>query len=456
MRKIRILLALLVVLALSVNLAACSGAPASEAPAETPAADTAEDAPAEEAPAEGTEIRYFTWTQEQEAGMSASIEAFEAQSANGVTVDMQISPWDQYWQKMQTEIAGGNAADVFMNQTWYFTTLQESGAAAPLNDWIERDGVSLEAHNQNVVNIYTDQNDGLLYAMPQDWDAICIIYNKDMFDEYGLPYPDDTLEWNPTDGGSFVELAQQLTVDTNGNNATSADFDSANVDTYGFMVQNNSNTFYWNFMKMNGSEILDYGSPEAIETVSFFQDLMYKYNVAPQIASVQSMGPDEMFATGNIGMYTNGNWALTTLENTCDFDWQVAVLPKGPEGLSTLVNGIGQSVYAKGDNQEAAWEFVKWLGGEQSQEILATTGTVFPSTNTYWDDYIAYWTEKGVDISPYQTMFDTAETYTAPLVPNWNEKTASVTKNFDLAFTNRSTAEEAAAAIVADFEALGE
>lgn len=443
-----------ILLSLCLALGACSSGQQGTPSAGT---DSSNPTPTDSAPApdagEKSSIRYFTWTEEQVDGINATIEAFNKENPN-ITVDLQIAPWDQYWTKMQTEIAGGTCADVFMNQTFYFKTLQTSKAAEPLTPLMERDSFSVEGHNQKVVDLYSE--DGVLYAMPQDWDCECIVYNKDLFDKYGVPYPDDTLEWNPTDGGSFLKLAQQMTVDSNGKNALDPAFDASKTSSYGFIVQNSNNACYWNFMAMNGGDVDKYDDPKTVESLQFLQDLMYKYNVAPQIASVQSMGADSMFATGNIAMYTVGNWILSTLEKTCDFDWQVAVLPKGPENRSTLVNGIGQSVYSGGKNKEAAWQFVKWLGDEKSQEILGSTGTVFPSRNAYWDDYIGFWSEKGVDISPFQEMFDTSVTYIAPLVPHWNEKSASITKNFDLVFMNKMSAEEAGKAIAADYAALGD
>lgn len=440
------------VLLVSSMLAACGPKDASESgPEDQDTSQTAsEESTGSEKDIEGS-IRYFTWTEEQVDGINESIQAFNKEYPN-IKVDLQTAPWDQYWSKMQTEIAGGTCADVFMNQTWYFKTLQESGAAEPLTPLIERDGYSMEGHNQKVIDIYTEAD--TLYAMPQDWDCECIVYNKDLFDKYDVPYPDETLQWNPTDGGSFLELAQKMTIDKNGKNVTEEGFDPDNIVSYGFLVQNSNNACYWNFIAMNGGDVNKYDDPKTVEAMQFLQDLMFKYKVAPQMASVQSMGADAMFASGNVAMYTTGNWVLSTLGKTCGFDWQTALLPEGPEGRCTLVNGIGQSVYSKSKNKEAAWEFVKWLGSDGHQEIMGSTGTVFPSKNDYWDNYIDYWSGKGVDASPFREMFDVAEVYTAPMVPHWNEKNAAITKNVDLLLMDKINAQEMGDAIAAEYAKL--
>lgn len=393
-------------------------------------------------------IRYFTWTEEQVDGINKSIEAFNKEYPN-IKVDLQTAPWDQYWSKIQTEIAGGTCADVFMNQTWWFKVLQESGAAEPLTPLIERDNYSMNGHNQRVIDIYTE--DDILYAMPQDWDCECIVYNKDLFDKYGVEYPDESLNWNPTDGGSFLELAQKMTIDKNGKNITEEGFDPDNIVSYGFLVQNSNNACYWNFIAMNGGDIDKYDDPKTEEAMQFLQDLMFKYKVAPQLASVQSMGADTMFASGNVAMYTTGNWVLSTLGKTCNFDWQTTLLPEGPQGRHTLVNGIGQSVYSGSENKEAAWTFVKWLGSDKHEEIMGNTGTVFPSREDYWDNYIDYWSGQGADVSPFKKMFDVATVYTAPMVEHWNEKNAAITKNIDLLFMNKINAQEMGDAIAEEY-----
>ena len=396
-----------------------------------------------------TNIRYFTWTQEQEPGDRITLGEFQKENPN-ISVDLQILPWDQYWQKIQTEIAGSATADVFMNQTWYFKTLQAAKSAEPLDAYIARDNIDMSKHNQRVVQIYTDN--GKLYAMPQDWDCICIVYNKDLFDKYGVPYPDDKLDWNPVDGGSFIKLAQRMTRDSNGNDATSPNFNPDNAVSWGYLIMNSNNQCYWNFIRMNGGDILDFANPKTVEAVQFLQDIMYKYHVAPAYSTVQApVG----FNTGTIAMYTDGNWDLNPLFDTCNFNWGVTVLPKGPNGTrSTIVNGIGQSIYSQGKNKEAAWQLVKWFGSDKNQKILASTGTVFTSLD-FWQDFIGYWNNKGRDISAFLTMFKTSDTYIAPMVPNWNEKNDSITKNLDLVFMNKQSAKQAGDNIKADFAKIG-
>ena len=71
-----------------------------------------------------------------------------------------------------------------------------------------------------------------------------IYYNKDLFDEAGLDYPpaaygEPYADGDPWDMDKVAELAMLLTVDANGNDATSPDFDRDNIVQWGFHQQFN-------------------------------------------------------------------------------------------------------------------------------------------------------------------------------------------------------------------------
>jgi len=71
-------------------------------------------------------------------------------------------------------------------------------------------------------------------------------------------------------------------------------------------------------------------------------------------------------------------------------DADVAPMPAGPDGKrATTINGLSNSIYAKTKHPEAAWEWVKYLGGKEANEVQAKTGTVIPAYNGLADTWIA-------------------------------------------------------------------
>ncbi|WP_054706997.1 extracellular solute-binding protein [Bacillus sp. JCM 19041] len=69
-----------------------------------------------------------------------------------------------------------------------------------------------------------------IYALPKDVGPFGYAFNKDLFDEAGVEYPnpDDPYDWN-----EYIEVATKLTLDVDGNNADHPDFDQKSIAQYG-------------------------------------------------------------------------------------------------------------------------------------------------------------------------------------------------------------------------------
>jgi multiple sugar transport system substrate-binding protein len=110
---------------------------------------------------------------------------------------------------------------------------------APL---IASTGYTSTGVDQSLVDFFNSLgNPGTTVGLPFAVYPSCILYNKDLFDEAGLAYPPtkvgDQYEGKPWDLDALRELAMKLTVDANGNDATSADFDPDNIVQWGFDSQ---------------------------------------------------------------------------------------------------------------------------------------------------------------------------------------------------------------------------
>ena len=68
--------------------------------------------------------------------------------------------------------------------------------------------------------------------MPKDKDTVCLVYNREMFDNAGLAYPDDSWTWDV------------LT------EASAAIYDK--TGKYGFMAYADEQLGYWNFVYQAG------------------------------------------------------------------------------------------------------------------------------------------------------------------------------------------------------------
>ena len=71
------------------------------------------------------------------------------------------------------------------------------------------DTIDLNNYYEGIVKLY--QSNGKQYCVPKDIDTIALWYNKTIFDEMGVDYPDDTWTWQ-----DFSDAAAKLTNDVTG------------------------------------------------------------------------------------------------------------------------------------------------------------------------------------------------------------------------------------------------
>lgn len=169
-----------------------------------------------------------------------------------------------------------------------------------------------------------------------------MFFNKDLFDEANLPYPPtkvgDLYEGKPWDFAAVRELAMKLTVDANGNDATSAEFDPANVVQWGFDVQYHDDSIRAETAIFGaGSPVADDGTTAQIPAyidagAKWFNDGVWKDYFIPndnQVASALLNAGGE-FASGNLAMNEGHTWFTCCITPTAPakpFNFGFAIAP---------------------------------------------------------------------------------------------------------------------------------
>ncbi len=169
-----------------------------------------------------------------------------------------------------------------------------------------------------------------------------LFYNKELFDEAKLPYPPtkigDTYQGKPWDFDALRELGQKLTVDKNGNDATSASFDPANIVQWGFDVQYHDGSARAETSIFGaGSPVADDGKTAQIPDYiangeKWFNDGIWKYHFIPNANQVASalLNAGGEFASGNLAMNAGHTWFTCCVAPTApakQFKFGFAALP---------------------------------------------------------------------------------------------------------------------------------
>lgn len=402
-------------------------------------------------------LRYMVWDPNEEVGYTKSIKEFEKLHPN-IKVTVEQYSWSDYWHKLLTEMAAGDAPDVFWDHVSYFPQLVSSGELLNLSPYIQKDNVKLSGYYKSLVNQY--QYKGNYYGLPKDWDTIALLYNKTEFEKLGIQMPKN-LTWNPQNGGSFLQLAEKLTIDKNGKNATQPGFNPKQIKQYGYLSWNKSQEGYLNFIAENGGKFLDkkfgtklqYDSPNAVQALQFMQNLIYKYHVSPPGSQTEGATSDQtFFDSGKVAMTIEGDWMLAPIAKGANFKIGVAELPIGPAGRVSVMNGLSDAIYAHTKHPKQAWELVKWLAGKKSENLLTSGGWVWSPRPSQDNNFIAYWKKKGINVTPFMNEAK-GQTVSYPITYGWNEAYTKIHNTMNLMYLNQLSAQQAAEEAVKEADA---
>ncbi|PJI91864.1 multiple sugar transport system substrate-binding protein [Yoonia maricola] len=315
-----------------------------------------------------TEISFALWGSPQEAAVWASIaEAFEAAHPD-ITVNIEVSDWDGYWEKLRVQVAGGTPPDVFAMDAPLYPDWQLRNVLLDLQPYIDADPSVLDGVFPVTLEAY--QTDTGLFGVPRDFQTIVLYYNKDMFDAAGVDYPDDSWTWD-----DFRTAAAALTLDKDGDGTT---------DQWGAWAEVYDMEPFWGpVIWSHGGEVVDpasgqtlINSPEAMAGFEFIQQVWLEDQSMPTEEQLSQYGWDGLLS-GIAAMGFSGHWSVPEYaEAGLNFD--VAPVPMGPAGRVTGVNSAGFVISSDTEAPDAAWEFVKYAISEEGQSQLANIGLAVP------------------------------------------------------------------------------
>ncbi|PAE41316.1 ABC transporter substrate-binding protein [Bacillus sp. 7884-1] len=336
------------------------------------------------------EITYGFWDKKQVPAIEEIIKLFNEKNPN-INVKIELTPYGQYFQKLETAATGGALPDVMWMNGAHVEQYAEGKVILPLSDLAKEDNYSLDNYPESLIELYTV--DGKLYGIPKDFDTTGLWYNKKIFDEAGVPYPDDTWDWN-----QLKEAAKKLTNKDKG--------------IWGYAAVMGNQGGYYDFIWQNGGYIISddrksvgFEQPEAIEALEYNISFI-KEGLSPTQAQMTETAASELFTSGKVAMMFDGPWMVPDYKKNPDLD--VAVVPKGKQ-RAVAIHGLSNVIAANTEHKDAAWEFVQFLGSKEAAEVFAKTGTVIPAFNGTQDAWV-----QAVPTLNLQAYIDGVE-YSVPL-----------------------------------------
>jgi multiple sugar transport system substrate-binding protein len=315
------------------------------------------------------EITYGFWDKKQVTAIDEVIKLFNEKYPD-IKVKTEITPYGQYFQKLETAATGAALPDVMWMNGAHVEKYAEGKVILPLTDLAKKESYGLDNYPKSLIDLYTVK--GEIFGIPKDFDTTGLWYNKKIFDEAGVPYPDDTWDWN-----KLKEVAKKLTNKDKG--------------IWGFAATMGNQGGYYDFIWQNGGYIISddgksvgFDQPEAIDALNYNISFI-KEGLSPTQAQMTETAASELFSSGKVAMMFDGPWMVQEYKNNPDIN--VAVVPKGKQ-RAVAIHGLANVIAANTKHKDASWKFVQFLGSKEAADIFAKTGTVIPAYNDTQDAWI--------------------------------------------------------------------
>lgn len=298
-------------------------------------------------------------------------------------VDVQLEAVPQeYGTKLLAQFAAGDAPDVFQTGDGDVSKFQRLGAVENLDPYISGE----VGDNPLDMGVFFPgvaafgQIEGSTYYLTKDYSPLVIYYNKDHFDEAGLEYP--TSDWTLED---MLNTAMLLTLDGDGNNAASEDFDSGDIERWGLQIPDAWGDPLWlrgilPLIYANGGTLVSedgmttdghMNGEKTVAALEWYVSLFQDHFVAPSREDVAAFAGVDMFQSGLVSILWNGRWPLKDFIANPDLNFGTVGLPAGAEGNANVLCWAGFAMYTGGDNKDAAWAFLKHIAAEEGAEAFA-------------------------------------------------------------------------------------
>lgn len=275
-------------------LAACRP-PEAVAPTSAPksAATTAPAKPTE-ASGKAYKVYFAAWTHPD--NMVPLTNAFNEQYKGKYEL-VYVKLADAQTKTINTALASGERIDV-MTQASAFDLRQraDSGKYLGLTQFLAKDGLNYKRVFGEAIE-QTENFGGEYYALPYCNNINMLWFNKKLFDQAKVPYPDPNWNWN-----DFRETAKKLTSGEGAKKVYGAAFSYASSDMYwNSIAQQKLGSFYYYAPDFKSTR---FNAPEMKESLQFFYDMVMRDKSVMPLDEYTTLKLDSD-TNGMIGLYSD-------------------------------------------------------------------------------------------------------------------------------------------------------
>jgi multiple sugar transport system substrate-binding protein len=368
---------------------------------------------------EKVQLTFYIW-QDEEAYISDVVQQYN-ESQDRVEVQLTAIPNDEYDDKLKVLLAADSDVDIVdIRGMAQVTTYANSGALLDITEMIESSDIDTKLYGEMWNESHTN---GQRYALPTRSTCWALFYNADMFDEVGIPYPEQ-LTWD-----EYGDLAVEL-MDKTGQYG-------------GYWVP-----WIFPFASIQAGKYVD--DEETSMLAESLQLLNRFYNVDQShmsYAEIVATNPDYIgeFESERAAMLPNGEWCVQMLKEDeengeIDFNWQIAPMPvsEGVEAGTTWGQFQFAGITSTTEYPEEAYDFLAYLCGEEGAVVYSNHGMIHAysgeATKEAYTEYV------GKDSASY--FFEANKILEQPNTRGYDEVLTAFNEHAELYLIGEKTIEE--------------
>lgn len=297
-------------------------------------------------------------------------------------------PVDQMKEMMQ----GPNPPDVVLFSYDQFPKLVEDNLLSPLDPMISQTEFAVDDIVPAVLDSIRSVGNNQIYALSPTFSSSALIYNRSMFDEMGVNYPEDNMTWN-----EVFELARR--VSPGDGTKYGFNFSSYSHGDLFYSMQNYSNYLGLRSFDENGEQ-MTVNTDKWEEVWSNIINLANE-KVIPDMSwedmeNMQPRGPFSYndFLSNRLAMsiisfseireIINANKNAEQYQDYTPIDWDIVTLPESDtSGSMNFHMPMLMAINASAANPEVAWDYISFMNGEDWARLKSRSSHYLISNKNY-------------------------------------------------------------------------
>lgn len=304
---------------------------------------------------EEVSLRVAWWGGQERHNMT--IEALdEYAKETGVDFSYEYTSWSSYFENLATQAVGNNLPDIIQMSTTDIINYSQNGQIIDLMPYVEDGTIDTSAMEENSLSggMVGDQLAGFTTGV----NTVSVLYNKEIFDEAEVDYPDDDWTWS-----EFIDTAKAVY------EATEIPTEIPFLEEARWLVENMVRSYGYDFFSEDGTSLPWAEDEEVVAAVAAaIQDIAdgveEGYFVNPEVQIAWSTTEDAYISQGKSAMsYRLSNY-YSLYCTAYQKELGIAMLPKLDEGSQTgmyLNSNMYWCISANCENPKAAAEVINYL-----------------------------------------------------------------------------------------------